>query len=50
MVYLLGFVSQALFFTRTLLQWVLSERAKKVLSPTIYWVLSIIASYLFCIY
>ena len=34
MVYLLGFVSQALFFTRTLLQWVLSERAKKVLSPT----------------
>jgi len=50
MVYLLGFISQALFFTRTLLQWVLSERARKVLSPTIYWVLSIIASYLFCIY
>lgn len=35
---------------RTLLQWILSERAKKVLSPTIYWVLSIIASYLFFIY
>lgn len=50
MVYILGFISQVLFFMRTLLQWVLSERAKKVLSPTIYWVLSIIASYLFCIY
>ena len=50
MIYILGFISQVLFFMRTLLQWVLSERAKKVLSPTIYWVLSIIASYLFCIY
>jgi len=46
----LGFVSQILFFTRTLLQWILSERAKKVLSPTIYWILSIIASYLFFVY
>ncbi|MGE5427522.1 MAG: lipid-A-disaccharide synthase N-terminal domain-containing protein [Methylococcaceae bacterium] len=50
MIYILGFISQVLFFMRTLLQWVLSERAKKVLSPTIYWILSIIASYLFCIY
>lgn len=50
MIFLIGFISQVLFFTRTLLQWILSERAKKVLSPTIYWVLSIIASYLFCIY
>lgn len=50
MIYALGFISQVLFFMRTLLQWVLSERAKKVLSPNIYWVLSIIASYLFCVY
>ena len=50
MVYVLGFISQLLFFTRTLIQWVLSEKAKKVLSPTIYWVLSIVASYLFFIY
>ena len=50
MILLIGFISQLLFFTRTLLQWILSERAKKVLSPTIYWILSIIASYLFCIY
>lgn len=50
MVFLIGFLSQVLFFFRTLLQWVLSERARKVLSPTSYWVLSIAASYLFCIY
>ncbi len=50
MIYVLGFISQGLFFARTLIQWVLSERAKKVISPTIYWVLSIVASYLFVIY
>ncbi|HEY3371002.1 MAG TPA: lipid-A-disaccharide synthase N-terminal domain-containing protein [Prolixibacteraceae bacterium] len=50
MIYVLGLISQILFFSRTLLQWVMSERAGKVLSPTIYWVLSIVASYLFCIY
>jgi lipid-A-disaccharide synthase-like uncharacterized protein len=49
-VFALGFVSQILFFTRTLLQWIMSEKAKKVLSPSIYWILSIIASYLFFIY
>lgn len=50
MLFVLGFISQMLFFTRTLIQWVQSERARKVLSPAIYWVLSIVASYLFCIY
>ena len=50
MIFILGFISQVLFFSRTLLQWILSERAGKVLSPTIYWVLSIMASYLFCLY
>lgn len=50
MIYLLGFVSQLLFFSRSLHQWFMSERAGKVVSPTIYWVFSIIASYIFCIY
>lgn len=49
-VFVVGFISQALFFSRTLFQWVQSERARKVVSPTIYWVLSIVASYLFFIY
>jgi len=50
MIIIIGFISQALFFMRTLLQWVLSEKARKVLSPNIYWILSIIASWLFCVY
>ncbi|MFY9153770.1 MAG: lipid-A-disaccharide synthase N-terminal domain-containing protein [Prolixibacteraceae bacterium] len=49
-IFAIGFLSQILFFARTLIQWVLSELARKVLSPTIYWVLSIVASYLFFIY
>jgi len=33
-----------------LIQWILSEKAKKVVSPTIYWQLSLLASFLFSIY
>lgn len=32
------------------MQWLLSERAKKVLSPSIFWILSIFGAYLLCIY
>lgn len=47
---LIGFTAQALFSARMLVQWILSERARKVLSPTLFWVLSVIASILLCIY
>lgn len=50
LVFALGFLAQGLFFLRIIAQWALSERAKKVLSPSIYWILSIIASWLFFIY
>lgn len=46
----LGFLAQGLFSARMLIQWVLSERAKKVVSPTIYWQISLLASFLFSIY
>ncbi len=49
-VYIIGLIAQFFFGARTLLQWFLSERAKKVVSPTIYWIFSILASYMFCIY
>ncbi len=49
-IYIIGFLAQALFSARILVQWVLSEKAKRVVSPTIFWVLSIIASYLLFIY
>ncbi len=49
-IYILGFLAQALFSARILVQWILSEKAKKVVSPTIFWVLSMMASYMLFIY
>lgn len=49
-IFALGFTAQALFSGRMLIQWVLSEKEKKVVSPTIYWKLSLLASFLFMIY
>ncbi len=49
-IFAIGFLAQAFFSGRILLQWILSERAKKVVSPTIYWVLSIMGSYLLFLY
>lgn len=48
--FILGFVAQGLFSIRVLIQWILSEKAKKVVSPTIYWQISLFASFLFSIY
>lgn len=50
MMYVIGFISQSLFSARTISQWILSERAKKVTSPAIFWILSLSASYLMFIY
>lgn len=50
LIYSIGFLAQAFFSARIIVQWLMSERAHKVLSPTVFWVLSIIASYLLCIY
>lgn len=50
MVYIIGFLAQALFSARILVQWIMSERARRVLSPTIFWVLSLVASCLLCFY
>jgi lipid-A-disaccharide synthase-like uncharacterized protein len=46
----IGFLAQAFFSARMLVQWILSERARKVLSPTIFWILSLAGAYLLCIY
>ena len=50
MIYVIGFLAQIFFSARILLQWILSERAKKVISPTIFWQLSILGSYLLFLY
>lgn len=46
----LGLLAQALFSARTLVQWIRSEKEHKVVNPTIFWVLSLLASLLFFLY
>jgi lipid-A-disaccharide synthase-like uncharacterized protein len=46
----LGFLAQGLFGARMLIQWILSEKAKKVVSPTIFWQISLLGSFLYSIY
>ncbi len=46
----IGFLAQGLFSARMFAQWILSEKAKKVVSPTIYWQLSLLGSLLFSVY
>lgn len=50
LIYCLGLLAQALFSARVLVQWIKSEKEKKVVSPTLFWVLSLIASLLFFVY
>ncbi|MEO7987933.1 MAG: lipid-A-disaccharide synthase N-terminal domain-containing protein [Chryseolinea sp.] len=49
-IYGLGFFAQSLFGARLIVQWYYSEKAGKVVSPTIFWQLSLVASFLFLIY
>ncbi len=49
-VYIIGFSAQLLFSARLLVQWVQSERVKKVLTPILFWELSLTASFLMFIY
>ena len=50
MIMAIGFTAQIFFSLRTLFQWWKSEKAKKIVSPSAYWVLSVIGSYLFFVY
>lgn len=49
-VYALGFLAQGFFSARMLAQWLLSERAHRVLSPNVYWVCSLAGSVLLFVY
>ncbi|MBP5316958.1 MAG: lipid-A-disaccharide synthase N-terminal domain-containing protein, partial [Bacteroidales bacterium] len=49
-IYALGFVGQILFSARVLVQWLMSEKQKKVVNPTIFWVLSLVASIVYFVY
>lgn len=46
----IGFLAQLCFSGRILVQWFLSEKSKRVVSPVAFWILSLIGSYLLCLY
>jgi len=49
-IYSIGFTAQILFSSRLVVQWITSERQKKVIAPTLFWSLSLFASFLLFIY
>lgn len=50
MIYIIGYLAQICFSARLLFQWILSEKAKQVVSPSIFWLLSLLGSYLLFFY
>ncbi|HOU51263.1 MAG: lipid-A-disaccharide synthase N-terminal domain-containing protein [Smithella sp.] len=50
LVFGLGFLAQGLFSSRIFLQWIVSEKHKKVLTPRLFWEISLLASCLLFIY
>ncbi|WP_029038367.1 lipid-A-disaccharide synthase N-terminal domain-containing protein [Salinimicrobium xinjiangense] len=49
-VFSLGFIAQLLFTGRFLFQWIASEKAKQVVTPSLFWKLSLFGSFLLLIY
>ena len=41
---IIGFIGQAIFASRFLIQWIVSERAAKSIIPNIFWWISIVGS------
>ncbi|NRD19886.1 lipid-A-disaccharide synthase N-terminal domain-containing protein [Winogradskyella eckloniae] len=49
-IYSIGFLAQILFSSRLIIQWIASEKQRKVITPKTFWTLSLIASFLLFIY
>jgi len=49
-IYSVGFIAQILFSLRLITQWITSEKHKRVVTPKLFWVLSLLASFLMFIY
>jgi len=49
-IYSIGFIAQILFSSRLIVQWVTSEKNRRVVTPSLFWVLSLVASFLLFIY
>lgn len=46
LVFAIGFLAQGFFSARTLIQWFLSEKQRRVVSPDLYWICSLAGSIL----
>ncbi len=46
----IGFLAQILFSSRLIIQWFQSEKVKKVVTPLLFWQLSLLASFLLFVY
>jgi len=49
-VYGVGFLAQALFSARLLVQWIHSEKMRRIMTPELFWELSLLASFLMFVY
>ena len=50
LIYSIGFCAQFLFSCRLIVQWIVSEKNKKVLTPVLFWQLSLLGSFLLFLY
>ena len=48
--HLFGLLAQAMFFSRWLVQWIMSERAQKSVVPVMFWFLSLLGGIMMLIY
>lgn len=46
----IGLLAQALFSGRLLVQWILSEKNRRIITPSLFWKLSLLASFLLFVY
>jgi len=49
-IHAVGYIAQGLFSSRFIIQWISSEKAKKVVAPTLFWQISLIASFILVVY
>lgn len=49
-IYSIGFLAQLLFSGRLIFQWIVSEKSKKVITPILFWWISLLASFLLFVY
>jgi len=50
LIYSIGFLAQILFSARLFIQWFLSEKNKRIITPSLFWKFSLLASFLLFVY